>query len=151
MYAGRTPSSGPDGAAGKRPQPARAEPVLTPLQRTPPPPPLELTLTADVVTLVDDAAGRWQHERGQVSNHSTPVGVYASTTHLAVPGTDGSDAVLTLTVFFFGTSPPETITMHGPGGTGSDRHTGSVSAASAGHADRVGRAFVRSGDTVIID
>jgi hypothetical protein len=151
MYAGRTPTSGSDGTAAERRGPGGSEPVLVASANRPARTPLELTLVADVVTVVDDAAGRWQHERGWVGDRSTQVGIYASTAHVAVPGPEQGTATITLTVFFLGTTPPETITMHGVYVADSDRQAGTVSAASARHADRVGRAFVRSGDTVVVD
>jgi hypothetical protein len=151
MYAGRTPSSGSGGNARTPRQPEGSKPVPAASADSPARTPLELTLVADVVTVVDDAAGRWQHERGWVRDRSTQVGIYASTAHVAVPGPGQGTATLTLTVFFLGATPPETITMHGLYGADSDRQVGTVSAASARHADRVGRAFVRSGDTVVVD
>jgi hypothetical protein len=151
MYARRTPSSGSEGTARKRRRPGGSEPVLAASAYRPELTPLELTLVADVVTFVDDAAGRWQHERGRVRDRSAQVGIYASIAHTAVPGPERGMATLTLTVFFLGTTPPETITMHGRYGADSDRQAGTVSAASAQHADRVGRAFVRAGDTVVVD
>lgn len=113
---------------------------------------MELTLQPDVVTNVDDAGGRWHHERGRVSHHGTQVGFYASTTQQGSVGTEAhGGATLTLTIFFLGSTPPETITVHGRHDADSDSATGSVSAASAGHAGRVGRRFTRAGDTVTID
>lgn len=150
MYAGRTPSSGSDGNARTPRQPEGSEPAPASAD-SPARTPLKLTLVADVVTFVDDAAGRWQHERGRVRDRSAQVGVYASTAHVAVPGPEHGAPTLTLTVFFLGTTPPETITMHGRYGADSDRQAGTVSAASARHAERVGRAFVRAGDTVVVD
>lgn len=150
MYADRVPSSGSPGT-GRPPVPAPADPVLTPPRRAVATTPLRLTLASDAVTFVDDAAGRWQHERGRVSDHSTEVGVYASTARLPEPGTEPDEATFTLTVFLLRVAPPQTITVQGPYRLGSDHQTGSVSAASAGHADRVGNAFTRSGDAAVID
>lgn len=113
---------------------------------------LELTLQPESVTEVDDAAGRWEHERGRASAHGTQVAVYASTTHVGSPGTAApGDRTFTLTLFFLGGTPPETITLHGAHDAGSHRDSGTVSATSAGHAGRLGKGFTRTDDVVIID
>lgn len=150
MYAGQTPSGGA--------RPGRPPQRLGPTEPGPQPEdgteavPLELTLQPDVLTNVDDSAGRWQYARGRVRDHGAEVGVYASTSRLAVPGSGPhDDATLTLTIFFLGGTTPETITVHGSHDAGSGSESGTVSAASARHADRVGNRFRRAGDTVTID
>lgn len=60
-------------------------------------------------------------------------------------------AMLTMTVFFLGTNPPENITVQGTHDFNSGAQIGSVSAASPAHARRIGKKFVRSGNTVTIE
>ncbi len=149
MYAGRTRPSGGDRLAP--PLPGGGGPASPPSQDRTEPAALELTLHPDVVTNVDDAAGRWQHERGRVSDHGSHIGVYASTSHPAAAGTGHHEPTLTLTIFFLGNLPPESLTLHGTHDAGSDSEVGTVSAASAGHAGRVGGRFRRAGDIVTFD
>ena len=87
-----------------------------------------------------------------MSHHGTDVGIYASTSHVVPTGTGPpGQATLTLTIFFLGTTPPQTITVHGAHDPGSASGTGTVSAASAGHAGLVGNSFRRVGDIVTIE
>lgn len=148
MYVGRT---GPSGGDRLAPPLAGGGPAFPQSDDRTEPAPLELTLHPDVVTNVDDAAGHWQHERGRVSDHGRQIGIYASTSHLAAAGTGHHDPTLTLTIFFLGDLPPESLTVHGTHEAGSDSEVGTVSAASAGHARRVGGRFRRAGDIVTID
>ncbi|MBW3575989.1 MAG: hypothetical protein KY450_14340 [Actinobacteria bacterium] len=148
MYVGRARPSGGDRLAPPLPGGGPAFPQSGE-DRTEPGA-LELTLHPDVVTNIDDAAGRWQHERGRVSDHGSPLGIYASTSHLAA-ARGHPEATLTLTIFFLRSSPPETLTVHGARDAGSDSDAGTVSAASGRHADRVGSRFRRTGDIVTID
>ncbi len=148
MYVGRARPSGGDRLAPPLPG---GGPAFSQSEDRTEPAALELTLHPDVVTNIDDAAGRWQHERGRVSDHGTQIGVYASTSHLAAAGTGHHDTTFTLTIFFLGGLPPESLTVHGTHEAGSDSEAGTVSAASAGHASRVGDRFRRAGDIMTID
>ena len=151
MYAGRTPPRGGDRPGPPPPRPRPAGQAFPQSGKGTEPAPLELTLYPEVVTDVDDGAGRWQYERGRVGDHGTQVGIYASSSLLGAAGTGHQDATLTLTIFFLGSTPPETVTVHGAHDAGSDSEAGTVSAASARHASRVGNRFRRVGDIVTID
>lgn len=150
MYAGRTPPSGGDRPGPPPPGPRPAGPAFAHSEDGTDPGPLELTLYPEVVTDVDDGAGRWQHERGRVSDRGTQVGIYASTRHLTAAGTGHQHATFTLTILFLGSTPPGTVTVHGAHDAGSNSEAGTVSAASARHVSRVGNRFRRVGDIVTI-
>lgn len=115
-------------------------------------PALTLTLQRDTLTNVDDPAGRWQHEGGRVNENGRHVGFYASTKRVTFRATEAQNtAMLTMTVFFLGTNPPENITVQGAHDFNSGAQIGSVSAASPAHARRIGKKFGRSGNTITID
>ncbi len=100
---------------------------------------------------VDDVAGRWQHEGGDVFFKEKPVGHYASYKRVTFGGTDAQNtAMLTLTIFLAAskTGAPENITAQGSHDFNSGNEVGSVSAASSGKAALIDKNFVRIGDTV---
>lgn len=102
---------------------------------------------------VDDVAGRWQHEGGNVLQNQKPVGQYAIHRRVTFGGTDVQNtAMLTLTIFLAKskTGAPENITAQGSHDFHSGNEVGSVSAASAAHAALIGKNFVRTGDTVTL-
>jgi hypothetical protein len=76
-----------------------------------------LTLTLERLSLdnVDDPAGRWQHEGGQVRcANGTHIANYAAYRRVTFSGTSPQNtAMLTLTLFFLGANPPENITLQG--------------------------------------
>jgi hypothetical protein len=100
---------------------------------------------------VDDVAGRWQHEAGNVLQREKPVGQYAIYRRVTFGGTDVQNtAMVTLTIFLekSKTGAPENITAQGSHDFSSGNEVGSVSAASSGHSSLIGKNFVRNGDTV---
>jgi len=119
-------------------------------QLRPPAPSLSLRLERDVLNNVDDTAGVWQYEGGRAFDTSGKrVGEYASTKRIISRATDAQNtAMLTMTIFFVGSSPPESITVQGSHDFNSGRQKGSVSAASAARAAFIGHNFTRVGDTV---
>ncbi len=81
---------------------------------------------------VDDAAGRWQLEGGDVLRGATVVAHYAVVRRVVTGGTTPQNtAMVTMTIFFLGSTPPENITLQGAHDFNSGRYIGSVSAASA--------------------
>jgi hypothetical protein len=93
------------------------------------------SVTLDLVRLslnnVDDVAGRWQHEGGQVFKAGTQIGNYAINRRVTSSGTSPQNtAMVTMTIFFLGASPPQNITLQGAHDFSSGISRGSVSAAS---------------------
>jgi hypothetical protein len=80
---------------------------------------------------VDDAAGRWQHEGGQVLKANKQVGNFSIYRRVTTAGTSPQNtAMLTMTIFFLGQAPPQNITLQGSHDFSSGGYIGSVSAAS---------------------
>ena len=80
---------------------------------------------------VDDTAGRWQHEGGKVFKGTTQIGYYAIHRRVTFNGTSPQNtAMLTMTIFFLGQSPPQNITLQGSHNFSSGSFIGSVGAAS---------------------
>jgi hypothetical protein len=105
---------------------------------------------------VNDAAGRWQFEGGQVFQNSTHVANYAVVRRVVFGGTDRdgqNTAMVTMEFFFLGKgvrpgAAPENITFQGSHSFSSGDEIGSVSAASPLFAGSRGRSFSRKGNTV---
>jgi hypothetical protein len=83
---------------------------------------------------VDDAAGRWQYDGGEVicPDGTTQIGHYATHRRVTFTGTSAQNtAMVTVTLFLGETSPPQTITLQGAHDFDNGFYTGSVSATSA--------------------
>jgi photosystem II stability/assembly factor-like uncharacterized protein len=119
-----------------------------------PPSALRLQLVRNTLTNVDDAAGRWQYEGGIVLDGDKRVAQYASHKRVVNGGTDAQNtAMLTMTIFFLGSSPPENVTVQGSHDFRSEdqeNQLGSVSAASPRFARFIGYGFARAGDIVTL-
>ena len=112
---------------------------------------MNLTLNRLSLENVDDAAGRWQFEGGEVFQNGQQVANYASTKRVVFQGTEAQNtAMLTVTLFFLGYAPAENITLQGDHDFNSGGQIGSVSAASSQFAEHIGKRFTRTGDTLII-
>jgi hypothetical protein len=95
---------------------------------------MSLVLKRDTLTNVDDAAGRWQHEGGTALRGTTVIANYATVRRVTNGGTNAQNtAMLTTTLFFTGTTPPENITLQGAHDFSSGNEIGSVSATSGAH------------------
>jgi len=98
---------------------------------------------------VDDAAGRWQFEGGEVLENGKQVANYASVKRVTYKGTDQNGqntASVTTTLFFLGaTNPPQNVTLEGSHDFSSGNETGSVSAASPAFAAHIGKQYTRNG------
>ncbi|MGB6694032.1 MAG: hypothetical protein ACLPZY_12865 [Terracidiphilus sp.] len=115
--------------------------------------PLTLQLTPAALTNVDDAAGTWQFEGGQVTKQGKQVGNYAAIRRTVAKGTDQNDqnsAMVTTTIFFLGPLPPENITLQGAHGFNLGFEIGSVSAASTSYAAQIGQQYSRNGGTNVL-
>lgn len=108
-----------------------------------------LTLTRGSLTNVNDAAGSWQIEGGQLFNGGRQIGDYACTRRTVTVGAGGTSpqntAMLTCTLFISGGRPPENVTFQGAHDYSSGGYIGSVSAASGSYAFLRGATF--SGNT----
>jgi hypothetical protein len=106
--------------------------------------PITLTLTRiSALTNVNDAAGTWQFDGGTVSSGGTVVGRYARVKRTVLGGgTDTQNtAMLTITIFFLGSTPPQTVTLQGSHSFDNGEERGSISAASSDLAGAVGLTF----------
>jgi len=112
---------------------------------------LVLELKQLALTNVDDAAGRWQFEGGQVFQRTEHIANYASVKRVTFKGTDQNGqntASVTTTLFFLGaTNPPHSITLEGAHDFSSGNETGSVSAASPPFSAHIGKTYTRNGAT----
>lgn len=110
-------------------------------------------LVRHVLNNVDDIAGRWQHEGGEVFQKNKKLGYYASTKRVTFGATDAQNtAMLTLTLFLAKskTGAVENITVQGSHDFNTGNEIGSVSAASAAHAALRGKTFSRLVNTINI-
>jgi hypothetical protein len=113
---------------------------------------MRLKLNRHSLTNVDDAAGRWQFEGGEVFQEDEHVANYATTRRVVILGTEAQNtAMTTLNLFFLKPEQStENITLQGSHDFGSGNEIGSVSAASSTFADYIGKQFSRSGSDLII-
>jgi hypothetical protein len=106
------------------------------------------------LTNVNDPAGRWQFEGGQVLQNKEHVANYASIKRVTFKGTDQNGqntASVTTTLFYLGeTNPPQNVTLEGAHDFSSGNETGSVSAASVPFAANIGKQYTRNGATNIL-
>lgn len=102
---------------------------------------------------VDDVAGRWQHEGGDVLSGKKHIGHYVSYKRVTFQATEAQNtASLTLTLLFekSKTGAPENITLQGSHDFNSGNEIGSVSAASFHYHANIGMNFVRVVDDLTI-
>jgi hypothetical protein len=107
-----------------------------------------LTLRTNSVTNVDDGAGTWQFEGGQVSYGQQQVASYASVKRV-VSGAQNT-AMLTVSIFFLGGNPPDNITLQSAHDFNSGDQIGSVSAASGQYLPLIGMPFSTHNGTLVI-
>ena len=81
---------------------------------------------------VDDPAGRWQFEGGDIVKGGVVVGQYAIHRRVTFGGTDAQNTAMTTVTLFFANraSAPHNITLQGAHSFSNGRFIGSVSAAS---------------------
>ena len=114
--------------------------------------PLTYTLVRECLNNVEDVAGRWQIEGGQVFQGRTRkhVANYSSVKRVSCGTQEQNTAMLWLTLFFLRGHPPENMTLHGAHDFNSGSEIGSVSAASGAFAARIGHQFKRVVNTLTI-
>lgn len=114
---------------------------------------LHFKFARKTLTNIEDVVGRWQHEGGAVLQDERHVGNYVGVKRVTFHGTDQDGqnaAAVTLTIFFLGSHPPESITLSGAHDFASGNETGSVSAASKTQAEHIGKQFNRQGSTEMV-
>jgi hypothetical protein len=115
-------------------------------------PTLQLEFVRSSLQNVDDQAGRWQFEGGKVMQKGEHIANYASTKRVVNQGTDEQNtAMLTITIFFLGKSPPQNMTLQGAHNFNSGDQIGSVSAASPPYLSYIGKPFASKQDKVTIN
>jgi hypothetical protein len=109
-------------------------------------------LVRECLNNVEDVAGRWQIEGGRVlqGKGERHVANYSSVKRISCGTQEQNTAQLWLTLFFLKGRPPENMTLHGAHDFNSGGEIGSVSAASAAHAARIGHQFKRVVNTLTI-
>lgn len=111
---------------------------------------LNYTLVRECLNNVDDVAGRWQIEGGQVLQGKRHVANYSSVKRVSCGTREQNTAMLWITLFFLKGKPPENMTLHGAHDFNSGGETGSVSAASTAFASHIGKQFKRVVNTLTI-
>jgi hypothetical protein len=114
---------------------------------------LVLKFARKALTNVTDPAGLWQYEAGSVTEDNKHVANYSSIKRVTFQGTDQdgqNTASVSITIFFIGSHPPESITLAGAHDFSSGNETGSVSAASSTHRAHIGKQFTRNGASDIV-
>lgn len=111
---------------------------------------LTYTLVRECLNNVDDVAGRWQIEGGQVLQGKRKVANYSSVKRVSCGTEEQNTAMLWLTLFFLKGKPPENMTLHGAHDFNSGGEIGSVSAASSAFATHIGKQFKRVVNTLTV-
>ena len=104
---------------------------------------LTYVLVRECLNNVEDNAGRWQIEGGRVLERDKHVANYSSVKRVSCGTQEQNTAQLWLTLFFLKEKPPQNMTLHGAHDFNSGGEIGSVSAASATFATRIGKQFKR--------
>lgn len=111
---------------------------------------LTYTLERECLNNVEDVAGRWQIEGGRVLEKDKHVANYSSVKRISCGTQAQNTAMLWITLFYLKEKPPQNITLHGSHDFNSGGEIGSVSAASATYAARIGKQFKRVVNTLTI-
>ena len=111
---------------------------------------LTYTLVRECLNNVDDVAGRWQIEGGQVLQGKRKVANYSSVKRVSCGTAEQNTAMLWLTLFFLKGKPPENMTLHGAHDFNTGGEIGSVSAASSAFATHIGKQFKRVVNTLTV-
>jgi len=112
--------------------------------------PLTYTLVRECLNNVEDVAGRWQIEGGQVVQGKRKVANYSSVKRISCGTQEQNTAMLWVTLFFLKGEPPQNMTLHGSHDFNSGGEIGSVSAASSTFASHIGKQFKRVVNTLTI-
>jgi hypothetical protein len=110
------------------------------------------TLNRKVLEGVDDDAGSWLFEGGDVLQDGQKVGGYQSAQRVVTGALspEFNQAPMTMTILLSGQSPAQNMTLQGVHDYGSGNEIGSVAAISSGLEGADGAFFSREGDTLTI-
>lgn len=115
---------------------------------------LTLQTRRNTLNNVNDVAGLWQHEGGEILYQGNRIGHYATTRRVTNGGTTQQNtAMLTMTIFLYGSgAPPINLTLQGAHDFTSGRYIGSVSAASSSLTPLNGATFAgnTASDTLVL-
>jgi hypothetical protein len=112
---------------------------------------LVVELVRECLNNVDDIAGRWQIEGGQVLDEDKKqVGSYSGVKQVSCGTAQQNMAQLWLITFLLGTNPLENITLHGAHDFNTGGEVDSVSAAPGAMAAQIGQQFSRVVNTLTI-
>jgi hypothetical protein len=100
---------------------------------------------SEIQTNVQDGAGFWQFDAGDVLLEGQVIGHYRRTKRFGSQAQAGASVTITITLL--GADPPENLTLQGFHSTTSGAESGSVSAASAGLSIAVGASFTSANGT----
>ncbi len=111
---------------------------------------LKYSLVRECLNNVEDVAGRWQIEGGQVLQGKKKMANYSSVKRVSCGTQEQNTAMLWMTLFFLNQKSPENMTLHGAHDFNTGYENGSVSAASAAFAAHIGKQFKRVGDQLTV-
>ncbi len=113
-------------------------------------PTLVFTLKQNCLNKVNDAAGFWEIEGGEVLDKGKHVAEYSSVLRKSCGTKEQDTAQLWMTLFFPDQHPPQNMSLHGAHDLKSSNEIGSVSAASPTFAAHIGKPFKRIANTLTI-
>jgi hypothetical protein len=111
---------------------------------------LVFTLKQNCLNKVNDVAGSWEIEGGEVLDKGKRVGDYSSVMRTSCGTKEQDAAQLWMTLFFPDQHPPQNMSLHGAHDLKSSNEIGSVSAASTTFAAHIGKPFKRIANTLTI-
>ena len=114
---------------------------------------LVFTLVPGCNNNINDAAGLWAIEGGQVLQNKVHVADYSIVKRTSCGTKAQNTSMLWLTLFFLesSTSGPQNMTLHGSHDLGTGQEAGSVSAATAAFTAHIGKTFSRIGNTLTVN
>ena len=115
--------------------------------------PLVYTLVPGCNNNINDAAGLWAIEGGQVLENKVHVADYSSVRRTSCGTKAQNTSMLWVTLFFHeaSTAGQQNMTLHGAHDLAAGQETGSVSAATTAFAAHIGKPFSRTGNALTIN
>jgi len=114
--------------------------------------PLVFTLVPGCNNNINDAAGLWEIEGGQVLQNQVHVADYSAAKRTSCGTKAQKTSMLWMTLFFIpgAAAGPQNMTLHGAHDLSAGHEAGSVSAATTSFAAHIGKQFSRVGNTLTI-
>lgn len=114
--------------------------------------PLVFTLVPGCNNNINDAAGLWEIEGGQVLQNQVHVADYSAVKRTSCGTKPQNTSMLWMTLFFHEASTvgPQNITLHGAHQLAGGQEAGSVSAATIAFSAHIGKQFSRVANTLTI-